>query len=199
MTARNLTAADLPPAMPRPSGAFYIHRTPPWLVAGLRAFLAAFAVALVVLSAREWATMPLPAKGLIAVLAPALGYFALARRVWQRTVKFLADGRGIHFPHNSQLVYTLGQPPKADWLLVPWHHVANIRVAKVAGEDGATLALCFDVKVTAAQAEAFLAHVALPRDGRSPAPAAGWVAVGYADRPPHPAKTAARLEALRAG
>lgn len=181
--------------MPRPSGAHYIHRTPPWLVICLRIVCAAFALAVAWLSAQEWATMPIPARMLIGVLLPALAYCALSRRVWRGTVKFLADARGIHFPHNSLLVRTLGEPQKAEWLLVPWQRIANIRVAEVPTEDGAAPGLCLDVQVTTAQADDFLAHVALPQDKRAAKP--GWVAVGYADRPPHPAKTVARLSALK--
>lgn len=139
--------------------------------------------------------MPIPAKMLIAVLIPGLAYCALSRRVWRGTVKFMADARGIHFPHNSLLARTIGEPRRSEWLLVPWHKIANIRVSEVPTEDGSALGLCLDVQVTKSQADDFLAHVALPQDKRAAMP--GWVTVGYADRPPHPAKTVARLSALK--
>lgn len=173
---------------PRLDGVRYVLRTPPWLVWLVRALFLAFALTTGYLALSTWGQLTAVPRLLVAVLVPALLVVALNRRIWQRTVKFIADESGIHFPHNSLLVAVAGQPAVERWLFVPWACVETIRVGRTADLERSR-AVCLDIEVSDAEAAEFFAHV----DRAGGPERTGRLSLAYDDVPPRPART---VEAL---
>jgi hypothetical protein len=181
----------------RPNAAdLYVHRTPAWLVTTFRATLFVMAAVAGALSMSSWATMPVPARLLVSIVAPALLAFSIWPRPWKGFVKFMADGHGLYFPHNSLLVVSIGGRSSPEWLFVPWRNVENLRVATEAGTDGGSC-IAADIKVSDEERAAFFAHVGTPRD--RPTDGAEVVFASYDDSPPNPEKTLKLLSGLRVG
>lgn len=179
--------------MPGLRGEHYVHRTPEWLVGLFRISFGVGGIVLAALALRDWSEMPLGFRGLVCILVPAFAFFALRT---PSAIKFLADERGVFFPCNALLLAARGRENSNRWLLVPWHNISNIRLAReVDHEGGAATCVAFDVQVSPdAQAE-FFQHVGYPsdrtRDGSNCLP------VAYSDFPPSPKATVARLQGMK--
>jgi len=182
------------PSKPSVLTTTYVHASPAWLQAVLRVMFGLMSLGLLVLTWRSWAQMPLPARTLALVLAPAFIAVCVWPRLWGHRAKFLADDTGIYFPANELLVPAFRDDSQHPWLHVPWRNISNIRIAREAGEGGRCVAL--EVSVTEAEASAFFKHVGQPRDGSARTPDA--LAIAYGDSPPKPETTVQLLLALKA-
>lgn len=172
----------------------YVYRMPPMLVALLRLTFGIASVALIAATAANWGEMPWGFRALAGVLALAFGFFAQRSGIWRRTVRFLADGRGVFFPCNELVVAIAGRENRGAWLFVPWSRVSNLRVAIEKDYEGRSKCLAFDVSVSKEEREAFFEHVGYPTDGNRSV--GGSLAVAYSDFPPRPEKAVAILRAL---
>lgn len=181
-------------AVPLDDTASYVLETPRWLRTAVRSLMLAMGLALAVLSARSWGDMPLPARAMVLVLAPAMTLVALWNRPWRSLIKFVAHDLGIAFPSNEQLVLSPHSPAGQRWLVVPWENISSIRLTREVGDGSRCVA--FDVVVSPEEKEAFFRHVDTPRDRRVTSDA--LVSVAYADSPPSLAKTHAALLSLKA-
>lgn len=151
-------------------------------------------LALSVLAWRSWAGMPLPARALTVLLAPALLALSTWPRPWTRMVKFMADERGAYFPANELLMLSFRPATGPSWLHVPWKNISNIRPAREVGEDGQCVA--FELVATPSEVAAFFKHVGKPRDDTIES--AKSLCLAYGDSPPRPATTVQLLESFKA-
>jgi hypothetical protein len=178
-------------ALPPVESDCYRVVAPRWLSALLQFFSALFGVGTLWIAVREWAGMPLWVNVLVCLLVPTFFLMAFHPRGWaafSSKPSLQADGRGIYFP--SQTPQVLGRPETSRWLLVPWGHVSNIRVAKVMTTDGKTLCAAFDVIATPDEVKEFfndrLIDNAACREGSVPV-------AFYQDALPSPQEVVARL------
>lgn len=184
------------PARPDLSGDAFVFGMPVWLATVLRLVIGAAAPTLAWLSVQDWERMPMPARGLVIVLVPALLGWALWPQAWRGAICFVADRQGLYFPHHSQVIHVAGRPEDPRWLFVPWARITQLRVARVRGDDGPCVAFDIDA-LSAAQREDYFRQVDAPDD--RPRGAGSPLAVAYANRPPSPRVTLERLERLRSG
>jgi hypothetical protein len=181
--------------LPSLLGDHYVHRTPRWLVILVRLFFGAGSVAFASLSIQDWNNMPFGFRALVCVLVPAFMLLALLPRRWEKTIKFLADDRGVFFPCNELLATTLGREGSSRWLLVPWENIANIRVStEIDCENSSSPCIAFDVKVSPEEQADFFRHVGSPTDRSQTA--SDIVPVAYGGYPPAPRITVERLKQL---
>lgn len=183
-------------AAPPAAASTYVHSTPRGLVAGVRVGFCVAGLTLVGLAMTDWPSMPVWARALCVVLAPALAGLALWPRAWRSSTKFTAGPAGVCFPANDLLVLSLGGPNASEWLFVPWGDVAELRLSRSRGDDSSAC-LAFDVRVDPVHQARFFGRVARAADRPDDPP--GLVHAAFDDNPPAPAHTLRRLIALRDG
>ncbi len=184
------------PKMPTLLGDHYVHRTPKWLVILFRLSFGIGGAGLAILSFRDWGGMPPGFRALALILIPVFVFFAIQGRTWRNTVKFLTDDRGLFFPCNELIAATVGQESSNNWLLVPWNHISNIRVAKeIDHEGGLCICVAFEVKVSSEEQAKFFLHVGYPTDRAQHTDS--QLSVAYSDSPPFPKNTVALLQEMK--
>lgn len=178
---------------PWPTPATLVFGAPSWLVLGVRCVLLFAGGITAVLSAQHWSAMPLFARFLAALIAPALIGGAAWPRPWRYTTKFIANENVMYFPAYPSLTLSTSKPQVEEvWLEVPWKHIANIRVATEIGEDGRCAA--FDIQSTPIERSTFFEAVGIPRDRGEQLPTT--VSVAYGGWPPSSARVVQKLQSL---
>jgi len=177
-------------------GEHYVHRTPRWLLTFFRLSFGIGALAMAAMAYFEWSRMALGFRALTCVLAPLFAFFALHRRLWEKTIKFIAADQGIFFPCNELVATVLGQKHKDAWLLVPWANITDVRMAKTCDNDnGLAKCVAFDLCVSPEEEAGFFRYVGNPTDStRLPG---SLLSVAYLDNPPSPKKTCALLKEMQ--
>lgn len=96
------------------------------------------------------------------MVALACGVVAFTPQVLSGSSSFIADNRGIFFPHHSKR-RLLEWNYKDQWLLVPWHRVANVQIESVfAGEEGFRPGIALQIDVDKTLEEEFFSYLQSP-------------------------------------
>ena len=181
------------PTQPGPTPATLVFGSPPWLVLGFRCVLLFAGCITAVLSAQHWSAMPLFARFLGALIAPTIIGWAAWPRPWRYKTKFIANEKGMYFPAYPSLTLSTAKPQiEEEWLEVPWKHIANIRIATEAGEDGRCAA--FDIKASPSEKSRFFETVGVPRDRGEQLSAT--VSAAFGGWPPSAARVVQKLQSL---
>jgi hypothetical protein len=181
------------PTQPGSTPETLVFGSPPWFVVGFRSVLFFVGCITAVLCAQNWSAMPLFARFLGALIAPTLVGWSVWPRPWRCTTKFIANENGMYFPAYRSLTFSMSEPQIEEaWLEVPWKHIADIRVATEAGEDGSCAA--FDIQASPSERSRFFGSVGVPRDRSEQLSAT--VSAAFGGWSPSPVRVVQKLQDL---
>ena len=99
----------------------------------------------------------------------------------------------MYFPTYPSLTLSIAKPQiEEEWLEVPWKHIANIRIATEAGEDGRCAA--FDIQASPIEKSRFFEAVGVPRDRGEQLSAT--ISAAFGGWPPSAARVVQKLQSL---